>query len=402
MVIPKDLQENVLKAIHLGHQEETKCILLAREVVFWPGITKKIKDMVKDCASCQKFQSVQPKMPILQPDCPTHPWKQLGTDIFEFKGYKYLIVVDYYSRFPVFRLLHDTTAETVCTHFKSILAKHGLPSTIIADCGPQYVSEAFKKRCEMSNITLKYSSPYHHHANSIAERTIGTVKTLWKKVLEKKSCPYTASWMYRITPLNADMPSPFELPNGRKPRSHLPIPKHSQQSTHPENEVHQEINRAIKEKQEEFYNKAAGPDKPTFSNTDPVWIRNILQNIWEPATVLNRPNPMTEPRTYLVEMRGKVYQRTAEHIRPRSSRINIDEPVKDIPLMPSLQPPVTPITQQVTPVKETTPKPTTPKPVLRVTPPTPPQVKNKDNFLLRSQTTRSGRVTQVPSKFKDT
>ena len=118
--------------------------------------------------------------------------------------------------------------------------------------------------------------------------------------------------------------------------------------------------------------------------------------------ILSSPNPMREPRTYLVEMRGKVYQRTAEHIRPRSSRINIDEPVKDIPLMPSLQPPVVPITPQVTPVKKTTPKPTTPKPVPRVTPPTPPQVKKKDNFQLRSQTTKSGRITQVPSKFKDT
>ena len=68
MVIPKDLQENVLKAIHRGHQGETECILLAREAVFWLGIIKQIKDMVKDCATCQKFQSAQPKMPILQPD----------------------------------------------------------------------------------------------------------------------------------------------------------------------------------------------------------------------------------------------------------------------------------------------------------------------------------------------
>ena len=154
MVISNDLQENVLKAIHFGHQGKTKCILLAREAVFWPETTVQSKDMVKDCSTCQQFQSAQPKKPILQPDYPTHPWEQLGTDIFEFKGCKYLIVIDCYSRFPVVRLLHDTTAETVCTHFKSI----GLSSTIIADCVPQYISETYKKRCEMSNITLKYSS----------------------------------------------------------------------------------------------------------------------------------------------------------------------------------------------------------------------------------------------------
>ena len=39
MVIPKELHENALKAIHLGHQGET---ILAREAVFWPRITKQI------------------------------------------------------------------------------------------------------------------------------------------------------------------------------------------------------------------------------------------------------------------------------------------------------------------------------------------------------------------------
>ena len=74
----------------------------------------------------------------------------------------------------------------LCTHFKSILAEHGLPSTIIADCGPQYISEKFRKRCEISNITLKYSSPHHHQANSIAERTIGTVKISLEESIGRK------------------------------------------------------------------------------------------------------------------------------------------------------------------------------------------------------------------------
>ena len=38
--IPKGLQENVLKTIHLGHQGDIKCILLARKAVFWQGITQ--------------------------------------------------------------------------------------------------------------------------------------------------------------------------------------------------------------------------------------------------------------------------------------------------------------------------------------------------------------------------
>ena len=39
IVIPKSMRNQVLQAIHVGHQGETKCILLARESVFWPGIS---------------------------------------------------------------------------------------------------------------------------------------------------------------------------------------------------------------------------------------------------------------------------------------------------------------------------------------------------------------------------
>ena len=190
------------------------------------------------------------------------------------------------------------------------------------------------------------------------------------------------------------MPSAFELLQGRKPRSHLSVPKHSVQCSYPESEVHQYVSKVTLEKKEEFNNKIAGPDKPIFNNIDLVWTRNTLKHIWELATVLNRPNLMIELRTYLVEMRGKVYQRTAEHTRPRSSRINLYEPVKDTPMMQSLQRTVTPITTpQVTPVKKITSKFTTPKLVPRVTSPSMLLQMKRDILQLKSQTTRAEKVT---------
>ena len=117
IVIPASMRNQVLQAVHLGHQGENKCILRARESVFWPGISTDIRQMVKNCGLCNKHQPAQPKLPIMQPDLPTRPWEKLGTDIFEFNGKKYLMVVDYYSRFPVIRLLNDMTSHTVCNHF---------------------------------------------------------------------------------------------------------------------------------------------------------------------------------------------------------------------------------------------------------------------------------------------
>ena len=248
IVVPTSMRNQVLQAIHLGHQGENKCILRARESVFWPGISADIRQMVKDCDPCNKHKSAQPRLPILQPDLPTRPWEKLGADIFEFNKEKYLMVVDYYSRFPVIRLLNNMTSHTVCNHFTSILAEYGLPATIVADFGSQFISERFKTKCEQSGIALNCSSPYHHQANSLAERAIGTCKSLLIKALEEKECPYTALWMYRTTPLSDQMPSPHELVFGRKPQTTLPSSRSALKSKHPDDDLHQEANQTRQER----------------------------------------------------------------------------------------------------------------------------------------------------------
>ena len=52
------------------------------------------------------------------------------------------------------RQLDDMTAKTICNHFTSLLAEFGLPSTVVADFGPQYISEMFKEKCNNSGIAL--------------------------------------------------------------------------------------------------------------------------------------------------------------------------------------------------------------------------------------------------------
>uniref|UniRef100_A0A3P9KLT8 Gypsy retrotransposon integrase-like protein 1 n=1 Tax=Oryzias latipes TaxID=8090 RepID=A0A3P9KLT8_ORYLA len=409
IVIPKALRNDILDILHTGHQGETKCILLARESVFWPGISSTIREMVKGCHVCSMFQPAQQKLPVMQPDLPTRPWEILGSDIFEFDSHKYLIIVDYYSRFPVVRLLPDISARTVCTYFKSVLGEHGLPSTIIADCGTQYVSEEFKKRCEDSNITLKFSSPYHHQANSVAERAVGTVKALWKKAKEDNTCPYTALWMYRITPLDDNMPSPYELLYGRKPKSLLPISKGALLSHHPHADDHLEMNRAKQVKQQECYDMRAGKERSDLQDEEQVYVRNTLKKIWEPGTILNRPNPIREPRTYLVDIEGKTYQRTREHLKPRhtetpsGNRQSISPPTDEsIPVSPPYHSPEDTTSTISGSLEKTTlssPQKSGDVEIPKVIPPL--MNNNKGGFQMRSQSTRSGRITRIPLKFNE-
>ena len=160
----------------------------------------------------------------MQPDLPTRPWEKLGSDIFHFNDANYLISLDYYSRFPNIRPLSDTSAPTISSHLTSLFVEYCLPYALTADFGSQLVSEIFKKKFKESGITLTFSSPYHHQANGVAERCVGTTNSLWKKAAENNQCPEAAMWMYRMTPLDDRLPSSYMSSfMGRSPDHHYRV-----------------------------------------------------------------------------------------------------------------------------------------------------------------------------------
>ena len=79
----------------------------------------------------------------------------------------------------------------------------------------------------------------------------------------------------------------------------MPSSKKNLQSRHPDNVNHQEKNLERQQRQAEVYDKKASKDKRMLNNMEPVYVRNTIKKIWEPGVILNRPNPIREPRTYI-------------------------------------------------------------------------------------------------------
>ena len=121
--MPYSERLETLKVLHLGHYAVDKMQLRALETVYWPGINKDILKYYQSCKTCIKYSKSQRNEPLQSHPTPVVPWHTVTTDLFETKNSKYLLIVDYYSRFPILHKLSSTTARVLIQEMKAVFAE---------------------------------------------------------------------------------------------------------------------------------------------------------------------------------------------------------------------------------------------------------------------------------------
>ena len=217
IVVPTSLQKQVLQKVHHGHHGIQRCHLRITSSVWWSGISNAMERYIRSCPQCVKSY-VPPKEPLITTPLPTRPWQKLAADLFELNNNPYLIVVDYFSRYPEVVKLTSTTSVNIINILKSIFARHGIPSTLITDNGPQFSSREFQKFASVYSLQHLTSSPRYPQSNGLVERAVGTTKGL----LRNTSDPHLALLSFRATPLPWCSLSPAELLFGWKINTDLP------------------------------------------------------------------------------------------------------------------------------------------------------------------------------------
>ena len=316
IMIPKSLIKDALEQIHFAHQGIEKCKLRAKTAVFWHGINQDIEAEVKHCAKCQANKPAQSKEPLLPHDVPPRAWHTLGSDIFYKNNSSYLLVVDYYSKFPVIKKLSSTTANAVVNQFKAIFSEHGIPEKVISDNGPQYSATEFVEFSEQYGFTHVTSSPMYARSNGQAERTVKTVKDIW----EKSNDPYMALLILRTTPIDHHIPAPCVLLNKRMYKNNLPFTRATLM-------LDQNINNMLQERQDiqkAYHDRGAKELKP-LTQGESIRMYDFKGQQWRPAEVIEK---VDTPRSYRVKCEnGGVYRRNRRHLRSTLER-NIMKPLE--------------------------------------------------------------------------
>ena len=173
IIIPETQQHIILDQLRYSHQGVEKTRLQARDAVYWERINADIENMIKNCSICQENLSAQPKETLQPHVIPNRAWEVVGTDLFNCNNHEYLIIADYYSKFPIIRKMNGlTTSNMVISTMKQIFSEHGIPSRVVSDNGPQYSSEAFKKFAQQWQFDYITSSPKFPKSNGFIERQI--------------------------------------------------------------------------------------------------------------------------------------------------------------------------------------------------------------------------------------
>ena len=163
LLIPSLRRRKVLEQIHEGHLSIEKCMLKARDSVFWPGISNDIRENVEKCGICQASSRAAKPVGNVSDVLP-HAWHTLGTDLFYWNKIEYLVIRDYFSKYLIMRRLPNSSTHAVVKELGLVFTELGRPFVLRSDNRPCYSSREFHNFVSFYQVDHITSSPHYPQA----------------------------------------------------------------------------------------------------------------------------------------------------------------------------------------------------------------------------------------------
>ena len=300
------MRKDILNKIHDGHQGIAKCRARIRDSVWWPGVSKDIEDLIKRCQVCLR-ETTNKHEPLMPSEYPERPWQKVAMDLFHLEKSWYLLLTDYYSRYPEIALLQSLKESEVIKHTKSIFARHGTPETACSDNGSQFgtlLTSAFTQFSKDWGFTHVTSSPKFPQSNGFVESAVKIIK----RALKKSEDPYKALQSYRATPLSNGF-SPAELLMGRRIQTSVPIATSKLYPKIPNRNVLLEREECRRSQQKQTYDRRHNTrELPELNIGDKVWVVDLRR-----TGVIKCKHKI--PRSYIITDKREI-RRNRFHLVP--------------------------------------------------------------------------------------
>ena len=291
IVVLQSLQSQMLGLINESHFGIEKSKSRARELLYWPKMGADIERTVANCELCIKYQNNLQREPMISHDIFNERFLKVDMDILTFKGKGYLVVVDYYSKYPELLPLPHKNASTVVEQCKSVFALHGIPVEIVSSHMP-FLSYEFLTFANAWGIKTTTSSATYSQSNGQAEGCVQSMKNVLKKAHEQNRDPYLALLEYRNSPITGLKSSPAQILMSRRLRSKIHV---ATSLLSPKIVDACADLTKLQSCQKYYYDRANSKSLPPLREGDVVCYRK--NKMWNKSVISHVRN---EPRSYVV------------------------------------------------------------------------------------------------------
>ena len=223
VVFPFTLRQDMLRKINDGNFGETKCLERAKSVVYWPGYTEQIRNLVAGCSICQERRHNNPAQSLYPAEIPEYPFQRVATYFFQLAGKDYLLAVDYFSKWSCVVEMSSNTSAATIKELDKIFIDFGVPEVLLSDNGPQFGSAKFRVFADKLSLSHLASSPFYPESNGMSERSVQAVKSAFVKCIEDGRSLQDTLRAIWSTPVGNSLPSPSVLLQSQNLPGSLPF-----------------------------------------------------------------------------------------------------------------------------------------------------------------------------------
>ncbi|XP_030755156.1 uncharacterized protein K02A2.6-like [Sitophilus oryzae] len=318
LIVPRTLIQDMLDLLHETHFGMTKTKQRAKEMLYWVNMNAEIEKLIRNCQICERYSPKLCKEPMIPHEIPNRPFKKVASDICDYGGKSYLILMDYYSKWLEIKQMKGKTSYDVINALKEIFSIHGIPDELISDNMP-YNSYECRQFAKQWNFKICTSSPHYPKSNGLAEKGVGIAKMM----LRKDQDLMLSLLNYRTTPIVGLNLTPSQLLMGRNLKTKIPIDENKLlPNSYNNSNIKNEICRK-RELDKKYYDLNCKV-RNSFNEGQFVVIQNQNNNEWEAGQIV-KPVP-DSPRSYIVkDSRGAIVRRNSSHLKSSESGSVIDQ-----------------------------------------------------------------------------
>ena len=230
-VVPQRHRSAALDGCHreAAHQGQCRSTTLMQEHFWWPGMTRDLRNHIRKCGRCRKYEAAPPVAPMKPLTC-SGPGELLHVDFTSIEEtvplkeepviWNVLVLQGHFSKYVVAYVVKDQTAHTATETLRNgYFGLFSAPAYFISDQGKAFTGHIITHFCDLY-------APYHAQTNGQVERMNQTIIRMIGKLEEDKKACWSEHLSELLLAYNATCSavtgySPYYLLFGR--RSRIPV-----------------------------------------------------------------------------------------------------------------------------------------------------------------------------------